>query len=77
MSLGHCLHALFLQTVHHVVEGILVRQCRQRLKEKTKNRYRSVTEVRLRFKILDLMEKSESGELWQFHSSIFNVLVTK
>lgn len=25
--LGHGLHALFLQAIHHIIEGILVRQC--------------------------------------------------
>lgn len=34
VSLGHCLHALFLQTVHHIIEWILVRQRCKRLYKK-------------------------------------------
>lgn len=33
VSLGHRLHALFLQTIHHIIEGILVRQCCKRLQK--------------------------------------------
>lgn len=34
MPLGHRLHALFLQTVHHIIERILVRQCCESLDKK-------------------------------------------
>lgn len=35
VSLGHCLHALFLQAIYHIIEGILVRQgCKCLQKEK-------------------------------------------
>lgn len=36
MSLGHCFHALFFQTVHHVIERILVWQRCKRLQKKRK-----------------------------------------
>lgn len=38
MSLGHCFHALFFQTVHHVIERILVWQGCKRLQKKKKKR---------------------------------------
>lgn len=37
MSLGHCLHALLLQTIHHIVKRVLIRQCCKRLQKEKEN----------------------------------------
>lgn len=38
VSLRHCLHALFLQTIHHVVKGILVWQRSKCLQQREKKK---------------------------------------
>lgn len=35
IALGHALHALLLQNIHHVIEGVLIGQRRQRLTHTT------------------------------------------